>query len=139
MKIYDKNGQQRDAAWLKATFGDVQVFEANTSDGADVYRVMELREKCGPASLVVNVRDIQGNAQGNAVVVRFWPGAPSVSASWRSRSPYQDPILPRWHGIGAAHSSLPSVPPSMPWSQPARRCSSWPRAYGRCRPTPSSR
>ena len=89
---YDKEGKQRDVAWLQDTFGDVLINSAFPSEGAPVYRVVELREKEGPAALIARVLDEHGNPVAKAPVIRFWPGAPEL--------PQWDPPPERWRSRG---------------------------------------
>jgi hypothetical protein len=93
-KIYDQNGAQKDAAWLKATYGNVQVTEATVPTGAAVFRVAELREKVGPATLIAQCRLPDGSPIKNVPIVRYWPGAPTL--------PTWEPPPERWRDRGVS-------------------------------------
>lgn len=81
LTIYDKEGNEKDWDWLVARFGDVTISQ---SQAEQAYRVTALREKEGPASLVVKLLDENGNPVVKVPVVRFWPSAPE---------------LPQWEGL----------------------------------------
>jgi hypothetical protein len=70
MKIFDHEGTERDAAWLEARFGAVNV-RSSTADSA--FRVHELRESIGPAVYVVVVLDEHGARMDGELVARHWP------------------------------------------------------------------
>jgi len=88
MRIYDKNGVERDAAWLQQQFGAVDVVP-----GDGPWRCVELREQEGPATIVVTVKDRNGKGVNRALVARWWPdsklpGLPSELASWHEQGVY---------------------------------------------------
>lgn len=91
--LYDRTGQVRDPAWLLATFGIVGWERAEAHADADfIYRLTELRESCGPAVIIVNVKDENGAPLAGRAVVRYWPSAPAL--------PYYDPPASRWTDLG---------------------------------------
>lgn len=92
MKIYDVKGQERDMTWLRSVFGDVEIHEANTSDGNNVFRLTELRESIGPSSVVIAVKDLAGLPMKGEPVIRYWPGAPEL--------PQWSPPPERWKSRG---------------------------------------
>ena len=86
MKIFDKDGLERDADWLRQEFGAVEV---QRGDGD--WHVAELREAEGAATIIVTVLDQGSEPVEGALVARWWP----------------DPSLPElpieltgWHAIG---------------------------------------
>ena len=91
-KIYDVNGAEKSAAWLQSVFGNVEVHSADTSDGNPVFRLVELREVIGPASVVIAVKDQQGQPMKDVPVIRYWPGAPDL--------PNWEPPPERWKSRG---------------------------------------
>ena len=70
MRIFDGDGKERDAAWLEARFGPVNV-RSSTAESA--YRLVELRESIGPAVYVVKVVDEFGDPLDEEIVARHWP------------------------------------------------------------------
>ena len=90
MKIYDKNGTEQTWSWIHARFGDAVQVDASTYDPA--YRLVELREREGPASIMVRLLDENGSPQSGIEVIRHWPGAEGLPA-W-------DPPPERWKPNG---------------------------------------
>ena len=75
MRIYDRDGIERDEDWLRQEFGAVQV-----EQGDDPWHVAELRESVGPTAIVVTVKDREGNRVQGALVARWWPaGGPILN------------------------------------------------------------
>jgi len=70
MKIYDFEGNERDAAWLQGRYGAVTVRGFAGDSG---FRVVELRECIGPAVYVVKVLDEFGQPIDEMEVARHWP------------------------------------------------------------------
>lgn len=80
MQVIDANGQSRDSGWLYSVFGPVDIRSAPTGSA---YRVVELREVVGPATIVVTVLDANGQPVPNVPVVWSWPDAPvDASLGW---------------------------------------------------------
>ena len=89
MKIYDKDGTERDWAWLQATFGQGVRVDARPDTEKAGYVVRELRAKEGPCTIVVNVRDKDNVVQGGIDVARWWddgglPALPANLATWKT-------------------------------------------------------
>lgn len=91
--LYDQTGQVQDAAWLMDRFGIVswQCAEPHP-DAGYVFRLVELREACGPAVIIVNVRDENGYPLEGRAVIRYWPGADPL--------PEYEPPASRWTDLG---------------------------------------
>ena len=94
-KVYDRQGQERNWDWVLAQYGPVTLERAPTSGGVtQVYRIVQLREKEGSATQLVNVRDPSGRPLDGITVVRHWPGAPTLpnwpppASRWRDRGVY---------------------------------------------------
>lgn len=68
MRIYDRNGLERDEAWLRANFGAVEIVGKS-----DRWFVEEFREVPGNTAMTVTVRDRNGLPVENAVVQFGWP------------------------------------------------------------------
>ena len=90
MKIYDKDGTERDWAWVQATFGASVRVDARPDQDAPGYEVSELRAKEGPCTIVVNTRDKDNVAQGGIEVARWWDDPnlaylPAGLNTWRER------------------------------------------------------
>lgn len=88
-KIFDKEGQERDWAWLIARFGDVTISQSTYEQ---VYRLVEIREQEGPAALIPSLLDEEGQPVPGVQVIRYWPGAPEL--------PVWDPPPERWKNRG---------------------------------------
>ena len=67
--VIDRNGEHRDAAWVAEVYGDVQVWETGRPAG---YRLIELREREGTASVVATVMDYAGAPARGVLVGRAW-------------------------------------------------------------------
>jgi len=91
--IYDTDGSVKDAAWLMSRYGIVGWECTDVHPDADyVFRLAELRASCGPAIIIVNIKDENGAPLPGRAVVRYWPGAPSL--------PNYDPPASRYHSQG---------------------------------------
>lgn len=120
MKIYDLNGNERDAAWLQAEFGAVEVVRAPEGPA---WRVTELREADGYAAILV--RGTQGLR-----VARWWPD-PSLSdlptdlATWKGQGVWAT-VKPEGHcdfGMGPGdYYFAPNGGASWYWVQGASDC-----------------
>jgi CRP-like cAMP-binding protein len=72
VRVFDMDGQPRDLAWVQEKYGSFLEFAQPAGGG--VYRIVELREHSGPASIDVYVKDQNGSPMPN-VMIRFeWPG-----------------------------------------------------------------
>lgn len=90
--IYDQHGTQQDVDWLRAKFGDVGLAMANVQAGEQVYRLTEIHEREGNASIVATVLGMDGVIVEGEYVVRRWPDAPAL--------PPWDPPISRWFDNG---------------------------------------
>jgi hypothetical protein len=72
VRVFDMDGQPRDLAWVQQKYGSFLEFAQPAGGG--IYRIVELREHSGPASIDVYVLDENGAPMPN-VMIRFeWPG-----------------------------------------------------------------
>jgi len=72
VRVFDMNGQPRDLAWVQQKYGSFLEFAQPAGGG--IYRIVELTEHSGPASIDVHVADQNGSPMPN-VMIRFeWPG-----------------------------------------------------------------
>ena len=71
VRIYDNEGQERDWAWLRERYGNVRVHETAFHSDNETFKLVELREKIGPASCVVRVLDEHG-APVHRAVAQGW-------------------------------------------------------------------
>jgi len=87
IKIYDfdhgpGSGVTTDWAWLRDTFGDVQIRAIEDKegltlqDGDVVYKLVYLDARLGDANIIINVRDENGNPVQGETVIFGWPDAP---------------------------------------------------------------
>jgi hypothetical protein len=85
IRIYDfdhgpGDPQTVDEAWLRKTFGDVQVQSAVTKfklqPGQWYYKLVYLDARLGDANIIINVRDRLGAPVEGAVTLFGWPDAP---------------------------------------------------------------
>jgi hypothetical protein len=124
MKIFDLHGNEKDAAWLQAEFGDVQVVPA--PDGP-AWRVAELREADGYAAILV--RGTPGLR-----VARWWPdpslpALPQDLATWKAQGVWAT-VKPEGHcdfGMGSGDYYFPpEAGASWYWVQgPSDCCQGW--------------
>jgi len=95
IKIYDFDHGPGDAtvdeAWLRRTFGDVQIRSAvdrfGLQPGDVYYKLVYLDARLGDANIIINVRDRLGAPVEGAVTLFGWPDAPGhdladEGASW---------------------------------------------------------
>jgi hypothetical protein len=76
LRIYDLAGGERDWLWVQNVYGQVRILPPAADYGA--YRLVELREREGPAIYLATVRDEFGQPEQGAWIVRTWPGAPDL-------------------------------------------------------------
>jgi len=76
LQIFDEDGVLRDWAWLIENFGAVDILRADEPGAA---RIIALHASTGPAALVAHVEQADGAPSVGTTVVRYWPGAPSLS------------------------------------------------------------
>ena len=72
VRVFDMDGQPRDLAWANQKYGGWIEF-AQPSGGA-CFRVVELRERSGPANVDVWILDESGNPIPNMTLRFDWPG-----------------------------------------------------------------
>ena len=77
--IYDYNGNATTLEWLWDEFGDVGWQRTNPHPEAPwVFKLVELRAKCGSATLVVQVVDENNRPLEKYAVIRYFPGSPEL-------------------------------------------------------------
>lgn len=104
MKIFDKNGNEKDIAWLQTEFGAVEVVRA--PDGP-AWRVTELREADGYAAILVW-------GTPGLRVARWWPdpslpALPDDLATWKGQGVWAT-VKPEGHcdfGMGGGDYYFP--------------------------------
>lgn len=73
VKIIDLAGQEQNMEWLKAKYGNVQVWPIeNPEPDAEYYKVVELREKVGPSVIVIKLIDEDGNPISDRASAQGW-------------------------------------------------------------------
>ena len=75
IRVFDMDGVERDFEYAKSKYG-VAFRRASVAAGQKVYRLVELREKTGNASLITKVLDEAGQPVADADVAIYWPDAP---------------------------------------------------------------
>lgn len=75
-KIFDASGQERDLAWLRATYGNVQIERAT----GERFELIEMRETDGPSVLMVGLLNEHGAPHAEQPVAHWWPN-PSTAAT----------------------------------------------------------
>jgi len=71
MRIIDRNNQTRDWNWLVGIFGPIEIKPAPAD--APAWRVVELAESVGPATLIVKLLGAAGHPVEGVLVARTWP------------------------------------------------------------------
>ena len=74
-QIFDKDGTERDAAWLKANYGTV-IAPAQVASGKK-FVLAKVKVTEGPATLIVRVNDAAGAPLSQHAVALDWPEAPT--------------------------------------------------------------
>ena len=94
--LLDSSGTVRDLGWFVDRFGAAVAWTcAEPHPDADhVFRLVELREQCGPAVLIVRVLSGDGAPLAGLAVVRGWPGAPALPEYDPPASRYTIPEQP---------------------------------------------
>ena len=69
-RVFDKNGTERDMAWLRSKYGNVRYLDAGPGRK---FRLVRVDETTGPATIVVRVLDEQGDNQNRQPVANHWP------------------------------------------------------------------
>ena len=83
VKVFDKDGTERDWAWLVANYGAIAI---QTPDADAYYKVVEIREKHDDSAFIVKVLGRNGIPQPDIPVVFYWPDAPVLEdAGWLGR------------------------------------------------------
>lgn len=68
--VYDRNGVEKDMAWLRSKYGNVRYLDAG--EGRK-FRLVRVDETSGPAAIVVRVLDDDGSNQNGQPVANHWP------------------------------------------------------------------
>jgi hypothetical protein len=109
MEIFDKNGVQRDMAWLRQKYGNVQFLDAGTGKKFKLARVDETE---GPAVIKVRVLNEQGLPQTNQPVANHWPdptlpylGDSGLKTLWHDQALYQNTDSAGFTGFGIGTGS----------------------------------
>jgi hypothetical protein len=86
LKAYAWDGSATAVDELLRRYG-LTVKRAEVQAGAEVFRLVALREKYGDASQIAKVVDAQGNPTAGRYVAWYWPDAPaqSVPNQWQGR------------------------------------------------------
>jgi CRP-like cAMP-binding protein len=79
VKVFDMNGQPQDLDWANQKYG-AWIEYAQPSGGA-CFRIVELKERSGPANIDVWLQDENGNPMPNMSVRFDWPGDEVVQAT----------------------------------------------------------
>lgn len=75
IKVIDLDYNESTMEWAKSRYG-VEFTRTKVAPGQPVYRLIELRAKVGPATLITKVVDKNGNPIVNQDVAFYWPDAP---------------------------------------------------------------
>ena len=75
IKVVDMEYKERDFEYARSKYG-VAFRRAEVAPGEKVYRLVELWEKSGPASLITQVLNEDGSPMANVDVAFYWPDAP---------------------------------------------------------------
>jgi len=80
IRIFDAEGKARDWAWLKAKYGNVRIHPVQGVVGAndEVYKMIELREKVGPATAIVKLLDEKGETLTGRAIAQGWRDGPQL-------------------------------------------------------------
>ncbi len=77
VRVYDQYGNERDLDWVREIYGS-WIEWASPAPGSSVYRVVELREREGPVTIKVWVKDSAGNALPGVSIRCSWPGGEEI-------------------------------------------------------------
>ena len=89
MKVYDFNGTEKDAAWLKNVWG-TEVTSPVVRAGQQYFAVQVVRIGEGPCAILNNVKAADGNPMQDVLVAFHWPGAPDPPES--GDEPHTTPV-----------------------------------------------
>lgn len=108
-EVYDKSGAQRDWAWLRQKYGNVQFLDAGTPPKFALVRIDETE---GPALLKARVLNAAGSPHVGQPVANYWPDSslPVLTGSglktlWRDRGIYQNTDSAGFTGFGLGNGS----------------------------------
>lgn len=109
MDVFDKDGVQRDMAWLRQKYGNVQLLDAGAGSKFSLVRVDETE---GPAVIKVRVLNEQGQPHGGQPVANHWPDPAlpdlrnaGLRTLWRDRAAYQNTDGAGFTGFGIGTGS----------------------------------
>lgn len=84
LQVTDLDGQARDYAWVQSFYGS-EIQRADPGPNGQVFRIVKIIERKGPAVNVIQVLNPDGSPMDQQTVVRYWPGAPPLEAATASR------------------------------------------------------
>ena len=95
-RVYDPEGNERDADWLEEWFGgEVAIVRAEPEPGDKwVWRCVAIRTKDGEATQVVFTEGLDGDPLAGVPVARWWSTAPKLPGF------PEDCIASRWYELG---------------------------------------
>jgi len=88
LQVTKLDGQASDYGWIQSYYGS-EIQRAEPGPNGQVFRVVKVIERKGPAVVVIQVLDQNGAPMDHQATIRYWPGAeeltiPSASR-WRSQ------------------------------------------------------
>lgn len=109
MDVFDKNGVQRDMAWLRQKYGNVQFLDAGPGKK---FRLARVDETEGPAVIKVRVLNEQGLPHADQPVANHWPDPAlpdlrnaGLKTLWRDRAVHQPTDSAGFTGFGLGTGS----------------------------------
>jgi len=109
MDVFDKNGVQRDMAWLRQKYGNVQFLDAGAGKKFKLARVDETE---GPAVIKARVLNEQGLPHAGQPVANHWPDPTlpdlrnaGLKTLWRERAVNQPTDSAGFTGFGLGTGS----------------------------------
>ncbi|NOZ04837.1 MAG: cyclic nucleotide-binding domain-containing protein [Chloroflexi bacterium] len=88
LQVTKLDGSAGDYAWVQSYYGS-EIQRAEPGPGGQVFRIVKIIERKGPAVVMIKVLDQNGAPMDHQATVRYWPGAKELtvpSAShWRSQ------------------------------------------------------
>jgi len=89
LQVTDLDGQARDYAWVQSFYGS-EIQRADPGPNGQVFRIVKIIERKGPAVNVIQVLNPDGSPMDQQTVARYWPGAPqqlevAMASRWREQ------------------------------------------------------